>query len=75
MNIFTVGRFHIEISDPYPVRVTVADIGGGGDHQYDPPSITLDHTDIADLAYAVRKAMHECRRMLPYSMKAEVGVI
>ena len=50
------GNFEADVSDPYPVHVAL---------WYDGLQIArLNHKDLADLAYVVKRAQHEARRKL-----------
>lgn len=58
MSNFKVGSFEVSVGGPYPVFVTI----GRGDQVIH----NIRHDELADLAYAVDRAMRDARCLLKH---------
>jgi len=65
MRTFFVGTFKVMVFEPYPVLIEIQ----RPDREQ---TLVLDHTQLADLHYAVSKAIHEAKLLLKDDAK-EIG--
>lgn len=65
MDKFTIGEFHVEVGEPYPIQVVIRTKQG---------QIRFTHKSLADLEYAVQRAMRTIILQLSEDEKPEVRV-
>lgn len=55
-----VGSIEIHVGEPYPISINLSIRGSAGYTQ----QVQIDHNDLADLHYAVKKALAEAKTKL-----------